>query len=179
MGSGNKYILNDPDLQYFINNTKFDREIQNVGLICTFLKYMKYNLNYGGKKSSKFNKINYSFQPQLGSGLYQYTRVTSPSRSLTCIFLQSDPDELVDQLKLIVLEKVEGNDNPLLIEQIIAIVDKLLEYECITTNQHQKIISAINSKRSVCGLNNLYSGLDSLQIIYFLPFLSSNLFIIK
>ena len=68
-------------------------------------------------------------QSQMGSGFNQY------------IFLPSDPDELVDQLELIVLEKVGGNDNPMLCEQIIAIVDKLLEYECITTNEHQNIHS--------------------------------------
>ena len=70
----------------------------------------------------------------MGSGLNQY------------VFLPSDPDELVDQLKLIVLEKVGGNDNPLLSEQIVANADKLLEYESITTNQHQNIVSAFSKK---------------------------------
>ena len=78
--------------------------------------------------------IKYLFQPQLGSGLNQY------------VFLPSDPDELVDQLKLIVLEKVGGNDNPMLSEQIVAIADKLLEYESITTNQNQNIVSAFTKK---------------------------------
>ena len=120
---------------------------------------MNYDLNYGDKKSNRYNFIKQLVQPQLGSGLNQYTqsafgtRATSPSKSLTCtgqrpvnpvvcIFLPSDPDELVYQLKLLCFEKVGGNDNSQLNEQIIAIVDKLLEYECITTNQHQNIISA-------------------------------------
>ena len=60
------------------------------------------------------------------------------------VFLPFDPDELVDQLKLIVLEKVGGNDNPMLSEQIEAIANKLPEYECITTNQHQNIVSAFD-----------------------------------
>ena len=42
------------------------------------------------------------------------------------VFLPSDPDELVDQLKLIYFEKIGGNDNPMLNEQIVATVDKLL-----------------------------------------------------
>ena len=99
---------------------------------------MKYIPNYGDKKSKRdFNKhlIN------------QYKYRDSQSRSgLNFVFLPSDPDELVDQLKLIVLEKVGGNDNPMLSEQIIAIVDKLLEYECITTNQHQNLISTFTKK---------------------------------
>ena len=69
-----------------------------------------------------------SQQSQLGSGL-------------NFIFLPSDPDELVDQLKLLYLEKVGGNDNPQLNEQIIAIAEKLLQYECITPSQQQNFIS--------------------------------------
>ena len=95
---------------------------------------------------------------------------------MICVFLPSDPDELVDQLKLIVLEKVGGNDNSMLSEQIVAITDKLLQYQCNTTNQHQNLISTFTKKGSVCGLKIWYCGLDSLHIIYFLPFLSSNIF---
>ena len=62
------------------------------------------------------------------------------------IFLPSDPDELVDQLKLLYFEKIGGNDNPQLNEQIIAIVDKLLEYECIPTNQHQNMRSMLSTQ---------------------------------
>ena len=53
-GSGNKNILNDPDLQYFITNTQFHREIQNVCLIYIFLNDMKNNINYGDKKSKRY-----------------------------------------------------------------------------------------------------------------------------
>ena len=54
---------------------------------------------------------------QLGSGLQKPTQ--------QYVFLPSDPDELVDQLKLLYFEKVGGNDSFLINEQIIAIVDKL------------------------------------------------------
>ena len=90
--NGNTYNLNDPDLSYFLTYTQLDKEIQNENLIYNFLKDMKYDLNYGDKKSSRFNIIKYLFHPQLGSGI-------------KFVFLPSDPDELVDQLKLIVLEK--------------------------------------------------------------------------
>ena len=58
------------------------------------------------------------------------------------VFLPSDPDELVDQIQLFYFENVGGSDNPQFNEQIIAIAEKLLEYECITTNQHQNMQSA-------------------------------------
>ena len=69
---------------------------------------MKYNLNYGDKKSSRYFIIKVSIneylqqqQSQSGSGLNQNTRATSTSKSSICIFLPSDPDELVDHLKLV------------------------------------------------------------------------------
>ena len=125
--NGNSYNLNDPALQCFLSNTKFDREINNKNIIYNFLTDMNYNKNYGDKKSIRYyfikNLYNQYYQ-QLGSGF---------------VFLPSDPDELVDQLKLLYFEKIGGNDNPQLNEQIIAIVEKLLEYEFITPSQHQNI----------------------------------------
>ena len=143
--NGNTYNLNDPDLQYFMTNTQIDKEIHNENLIHSFLKDMKYNLNYGDKKSKRYyfikdliNQYKYQHIPyqlsQLGSEFNQY------------VFLPSDPDELVDQLKLLYFERVGGNDNPMLNEQIIAIADKLLQYQCITTNQHQNLVSTFSKK---------------------------------
>ena len=48
--NGHSYNLNDPDLQYFINNKKFDRDINNKNIIYSFLIDIKYNINYGDKK---------------------------------------------------------------------------------------------------------------------------------
>ena len=77
---------------------------------------MNFDINYGDKKSIRYYFIKdlYPGYQQLGSGL----------RSCA-IFLPSDPNELVDQLKLLYFGKVGGNDNPQLSEQIMAIVDKL------------------------------------------------------
>ena len=139
--NGNTYYLNDPDLSNFITNTQIDKIPQNTNLIYSFLNDMKYNINYGDKKSKRYYFIKdlinqYTYrdqQSQLGSGL-------------NFVFLPSDPDEHVDQLKLLYFEKVGGNDNPMLSEQIIAIADKLLQYQCITINQHQNILSAFTKK---------------------------------
>ena len=129
------YEINDPELQYFITNTQFDREITNVNI--NFLNDMKNNINSGVKKSNRYYFIEdlYSVYQQMGSGLNQY------------IFLQSDPDEVVDQLKLLTFEKVGGNDNPKLKEQIRAIIDKLLEYECFT-DSHQNTSKLHQNKQS-------------------------------
>ena len=190
--NGNSYHLNDPDLQYFVTNTQFDKQINNLDIIYTFLNDMKYDLNYGDKKSIRYQFIKelysrYQLQSytkgfagssaqgyaQLrtqahdlqgfagssaqgqsqgqsqgftGSGLRsyangEYSRSSTRSSTQQYIFLPSDPDELVDQLKLLYFEKVGGNDSFLINEQIIAIIDKLLEYECISPSQHQNMQS--------------------------------------
>ena len=166
--NGNSYDLSDPDLQYFISNTQFDKQSNNWGSIYNFLNDMKYDLNYGDKKSIRFQFIKelYSrYQLQgfaqgytqahdsqgfaqgqsqgfTGSGLQGCAQGSTRSYAQQYIFLPSDPDELVDQLKLLYFEKVGGNDNPQLNEQIFAIIDKLLEYECISPSQHQNMRSS-------------------------------------
>ena len=54
LGSGNIYNINDPDLQYFITNTKFDKQTNNLDTLYSFLNDMKYNINYGDKKSTRY-----------------------------------------------------------------------------------------------------------------------------
>ena len=55
-------------------------------------------------------------------------------------FLSSDPDELCDRLKLLLQEKHAGNNSDIINEEINAIVDKLLYYECISKKQHKQIL---------------------------------------
>ena len=147
--SGNSYDLNDPDLQYFITNTHFDTEINSLKLIYSFLKDLKHNINFGDKKSIRYYFIKdlYSrhqqLQSDLRSSLHNYEG-SGLRNDANFVFLQSDPDELVDRLKVLHFEKVGGNDNFLLNEQMIAIVDKLLEYECITPSQHQNLRSTFD-----------------------------------
>ena len=93
---GNTYKVYDQDLRYFTTNTQLNKVPQNVDLIYTFSNDAKYNINIPGDKKSKryyFIEdliIQYQYQEsQLGSGFNQY------------FFLPSDPDELVDQLKLL------------------------------------------------------------------------------
>ena len=56
------------------------------------------------------------------------------------IFLSSHPDELCDRLKLLLQEKHAGNNSDIIIQDIVAIVDKLLEYKCISKKQHEQIL---------------------------------------
>ena len=60
------------------------------------------------------------------------------------IILSSDPNELCDRLKLLLLEKHGGNNSNLIHEENVAIVDKLLEYKCISKKQHKQILTKCN-----------------------------------
>ena len=60
------------------------------------------------------------------------------------IILSSDPDELCDRLKLLLQEKQAGNNSDSINKEIIAIVDKLLEYKCISKKQHKQILIKCN-----------------------------------
>ena len=60
------------------------------------------------------------------------------------IFLSSDPDELCNRLKLLLKEKHGGNNSDLIDEQIVAIVDKLVEYKCISEKRHNQLLIKCN-----------------------------------
>ena len=55
------------------------------------------------------------------------------------IILSSDPNELCDRLRLLLQEKHAGNNSDIINDEIVAIVDKLLEYKCISKKQHKQI----------------------------------------
>ena len=51
---------------------------------------------------------------------------------VTTIFLSENPDELCNRLKLLLQKKHAGNNSDIINQEIVAIVDKLLEYKCIS-----------------------------------------------
>ena len=70
--------------------------------------------------------------------------IVSASGVSKTIFLSSDPDELCERLKLLLQEKHAGNNSDIINEEIVAIVDKLLEYKCISEKQHKQILIKCN-----------------------------------
>ena len=70
--------------------------------------------------------------------------MVSASSVSKAIFLSYDPNELCDRLKLLLQEKQAGNNSDIINEEIIAIVDKFLEYKCISKKQHKQILIKCN-----------------------------------
>ena len=56
------------------------------------------------------------------------------------IFLSPDPDELCNRIKLLLQEKQAGNKSDVIIDESLAIVDKLLEYKCISRKHFKQIL---------------------------------------
>ena len=99
-------------------------------LMYDFAKEMHFDERHVGNKSNRDRTlINLNKSPAImASGV---------SKS---IFLSSDPNELCDRLKLLLQEKQAGNNFDIINKEIVAIVDKLLEYKCISMKQHKQIL---------------------------------------
>ena len=66
--------------------------------------------------------------------------MVSASGASNTISLPSDPNELSGMSKLLLQEKQAGNNSDIINEEIIAIVDKLKEYKCISKRQQKQIL---------------------------------------
>ena len=133
----NKTFRLEGDLLKVITNYKFNVDhssLQDKKLIYQFAKEMKYDIDSIGRPSVRHNSmIRLLEQPAIMASGFSKT-----------IILSSDPNELCDRLKLLLEEKHAGNNFDIINDEIVAIVDKLLEYRCINKKQHKKILIKCN-----------------------------------
>ena len=133
----NKQFELKGDLLEMITNSKYNVDLaslQDKKLMYNFAKEMHFDLNAPGNKSTRDRKLIKLLKSPaiMASGV------------LKTIFLSSDPNELCDRLKLLLQEKHAGNNSNIINEEIVAIVDKLLEYKCISKKQHKQILIKCN-----------------------------------
>ena len=133
----NKQFELKGDLLEMITNNKFNVDLASLSdkkLLYDFAKEMHFDLNAPGNKSTRDRKLIKLLKSPaiMASGV------------LKTIFLSSDPNELCDRLKLLLQEKYAGNNSNIINEEIVAIVDKLLEYKCISKKQHKQILIKCN-----------------------------------
>ena len=113
------------DLLEMITNSKFNVDLASLSdkkLMYDFAKEMHFDLNAPGNKSTRDRKL---------IKLLKSPAILASGVSKT-IFLSSDPDELCNRLKLLLQEKHAGNNSDIINDEIVAIIDKLLEYKCIS-----------------------------------------------
>ena len=133
----NKSFRLEGDLLIVITNYKFNVDhssLQDEKLIYEFAKEMNYDTKSTGRPSVRHNSM---------VRLLDQPTIMAPGFSKT-IVLSSDPNELCDRLKLLLQEKHGGNNSNLIEEEIVAIIDKLLEYKCISKKQHKQILIKCN-----------------------------------
>ena len=133
----NKSFRLEGDLLKLMTNYKFNADhsnSQDKKLIFEFANEMNYDTKSIGRPSVRHESmIRLLDQPAImASGISK------------TIILSSDPNELCDRLKLLLQEKNAGNNSKLIDEEIVAIVDKLSEYNCISKKQQKQILIKCN-----------------------------------
>ena len=127
------------DLLKMITNNNFNVDLASLSdkkLMFDFAKEMHFDLKAVGKKSTRDKTL---IKLLKSPGL-----MVSASGVSKTIFLSSDPDELCNRLKLLLQEKHAGINSDIINDEIVALVDKLLEYKCISKKQHKQILLKCN-----------------------------------
>ena len=119
--------------------TKYDFNVDHSNqhdrkLIYELAKEMNFNIREKGNKSDRDKSI---------IRLLRSPKIIASGVSKT-IFLSSDPDELCNRLRLMLHERYAGNTSDIINDEIVAIVDKLLEYKCISKKQHKQNLIKCN-----------------------------------
>ena len=125
------------DLLKVITNHKFNVDHSNQQdrkIIYKFAKEMNYDTKSSGRPSVRHSSL---------IRLLDQPAIMASGVSKT-IILSSNPNELCDRLKLLLQEKHAGNNSKLIDQEIVAIVDKLLEYKCISKKQHKQFLIKCN-----------------------------------
>ena len=120
-----------------ITNSKFNVDLASLAdkkLMYNFAKEKHFDERRVGNKSTRDRTL---------IKLLNSPAILASGVSKT-IFLSSDPNELCDRLKLLLQEKQAGNNSDIINDKIVVIIDKLLEYKCITKKQHKQILIKCN-----------------------------------
>ena len=135
----NKQFELKGDLLEMISNSKYNVDLaslQDKKLMYDFAKEMNFNTKAVSNKSTRDRKL---IKLLNSPGL-----MVSVSGVSKTIFLSSDPDELCNRIKLLLQGKHAGNNSDIINQEIVAIVDKLLEYKSISKKQHKQILIKCN-----------------------------------
>ena len=135
----NKQFELTGDLLEMITNKDYNVDHASLAdkkLMYDFAKEMHFDMKAVGKKPTRDKTL---IKLLKSPGL-----IVSASGVSKTIFLSSGPDEPCDRLKLLLQEKHAGNNSDIINDEIVAIIDKLLEYKCISKKQHKQILIICN-----------------------------------
>ena len=133
-----------------------NKQFELKGDLLKMITNKNYNVNHA---SLSDNKLMYDFAKEMHFDKKRVGNKSTRDRTLIILlntpaimasgisktmFLSSDPNELCDRLKLLLQEKQAGNNSDIINQEFIAIVDKLLEYKCVSKKQHNQILIKCN-----------------------------------
>ena len=133
----NKSFKLDGDLLETMTNYDFNVDHSNQHdrkLIYELAKEMIFNIREKGNKRDRDKSI---------IRILRSPKIIASGVSKT-IFLSYDPDELCNKLRLLLQERYAGNNSDIINDEIVAIVDKLLEYKRISKKQFKQILIKCN-----------------------------------
>ena len=133
----NKTFRLEGDLLKVMTNYKFnvDHSNQQVRkIIYEFAKEMKYDVKSTGQPGVRHSSM---------IRLLESPAIMASGFSKT-IILSSNADELCDRLKLLLQKRHAANNSDIINDEIVTIVDKLLEYKCISKKQHKQFLIKCN-----------------------------------
>ena len=143
--TGKKFEIQG-DLLKIITNKNYNVDLAGLSdkkLMYDFAKEMHFDIRGVGNKSTRDRSLIRSLK---SPGL----KVSASG--ISTIFLSSDPNELYDKLKLLLQEKPAGNNSNEIIDEIVAMVDKLLEYKCISKKQHKILLLKCSNQMKIMKL---------------------------
>ena len=130
---------------------KFDRDLLET--------MTNYNFNVSNS-NPKDQKLIYEFGKEMNFNIRQQGRKSDRDKSMikllkspaivasgaTTIFLPENPDELCNRIKLLLQEqeKQAGNISYIINDEILAKVDRLLEYKCMSKKQRKQTLKKCN-----------------------------------
>ena len=131
-----------------MTNKKYNADLANSHdrkILYDFAKEMYFEKAPGNKSTRDRSLIRLLKSPSLMVSASGVSSFLSKTR-----FMSSDRNELCDRLKLIRQEKQAFNNSHIINQEFIAIVDKLLEYKCISTKQLKFfLVKCLNQMKSM------------------------------
>ena len=120
------------DLLKMITNKNYNVNLASLSdkkLLYDFANKMFFNVKATSNKSARDRPL---------IRLLRSPAITTSGNST--VFLPSVTNELCERLWLLLEEKEAGNNFEIINEKIVAKIDKLLEYKCISKKQHKQIL---------------------------------------
>ena len=122
-----------------ITNKNYNVDLANLAdkkLMYDFAKEMHFDTKAQGNKSTRGRTL---IKVLKSPGL-----MVSASGVSKTIFLSCDLDKLCNRIKLLLQEKNAGNNSDIINDEIVAILDKLIEYKCISKKHYKQILIKCN-----------------------------------